>query len=262
MSLLDDLNSGQRAAATTTEPVVVVAGAGTGKTRVITYRVAWLISEGVSPDAILAVTFTNKAAREMRERVGKLLAGRNAKGMTISTFHSLGMQILREEAPLLGYKQQFSILDSADTAKIISELLGSPDKGDIRDAQTAISNWKAAFLSPQQAAEQIEHKEQQHLALLYGRYQETLRAYQAVDFDDLMCGHDWLKQRGRRHEWGVGRHLLGSQIFDYWRDPWGHTLEHWTDGDLLDAAWGSRVSSIQEVTATQWGPLPPKTMGS
>jgi len=87
-------------------------------------------------------------------------------------------------------------------------------------------------------------------------------AFEVADFDDLMLGHDWLKQKGHRHEWGVGRHLLGSQVFDYWRDPWGHTLEHWTDGDLLDVAWGSRVSSIQEVTATQWGPMPPSTMGS
>lgn len=87
-------------------------------------------------------------------------------------------------------------------------------------------------------------------------------AFEVVDFDDLMHGHDFLEQKGRRHEWGVGRHLLGSQIFDYWRDPWGHTLEHWTDGDLLNAAWGSRISSIQEVVATQWGPMPPSTMGS
>ena len=87
-------------------------------------------------------------------------------------------------------------------------------------------------------------------------------AFEVADFDDLMCGHDWLKEKGRRHEWGVGRHLLGSQIFDYWRDPWGHTLEHWTDGDLLDAAWGSRISSIQEVVGTQWGPMAPSTMGS
>jgi catechol 2,3-dioxygenase-like lactoylglutathione lyase family enzyme len=87
-------------------------------------------------------------------------------------------------------------------------------------------------------------------------------AFEVADFDDLMCGHDWLKQKGRRHEWGVGRHLLGSQIFDYWRDPWGHTLEHWTDGDLLDAAWGSRISSIQEVVGTQWGSMAPSTMGS
>jgi catechol 2,3-dioxygenase-like lactoylglutathione lyase family enzyme len=87
-------------------------------------------------------------------------------------------------------------------------------------------------------------------------------AFEVADFDDLMCGHDFLEEKGRRHEWGVGRHLLGSQIFDYWRDPWGHTVEHWTDGDLLDAAWGSRKSSIGEVTATQWGPMPPKSMGS
>ena len=87
-------------------------------------------------------------------------------------------------------------------------------------------------------------------------------AFEVADFDDLMCGHDWLKEKGRRHEWGVGRHVLGSQIFDYWRDPWGHTLEHWTDGDLLDAAWGSRISSIQEVVATQWGSMAPSTMGS
>jgi len=87
-------------------------------------------------------------------------------------------------------------------------------------------------------------------------------AYEVADFDDLMCGHDWLKEKGRRHEWGVGRHLLGSQIFDYWRDPWGHMLEHWTDGDLLDAAWGSRTATIQEALRTQWGPPPPPTMGS
>jgi catechol 2,3-dioxygenase-like lactoylglutathione lyase family enzyme len=87
-------------------------------------------------------------------------------------------------------------------------------------------------------------------------------AFEVADFDDLMCGHDLLEQKGRRHEWGVGRHLLGSQIFDYWRDPWGHTLEHWTDGDLLDAAWDSRTATIQEVLGSQWGPPPPQTMGS
>lgn len=95
-----------------------------------------------------------------------------------------------------------------------------------------------------------------------GKPQFNHAAFEIVDFDDLMCGHDWLKEKGRRHEWGVGRHLLGSQIFDYWRDPWGHTVEHWTDGDLLDAAWGSHVATIQEVLGTQWGPPPPQTMGS
>jgi ATP-dependent DNA helicase Rep len=168
-------------------PLLVLAGAGSGKTRVITHKLAYLIEDcGYSPRNVAAITFTNKAANEMRERVGKLLSGRDAKGMTISTFHALGMQILREDGPLLGYKKQFSIFDSADTGKIISELLGSPDKQEIRTAQSVMSNWKAAFLTPQQAESQAENEEQQRIALLYARYQETLRAYQSVDFDDLI----------------------------------------------------------------------------
>ncbi len=184
--MLSKLNPTQREAVKYLDgPLLVLAGAGSGKTRVITHKLAYLINEcDYAPRNIAAITFTNKAANEMRERVGQLLQGKNAKGMTISTFHALGMQILREEAPLLGYKKQFSILDSADTTKIISELLGSPDKSDIREAQSAISNWKAAFLTPEQAAASDDGK--QHLALLYGRYQETLRAYQAMDFDDLI----------------------------------------------------------------------------
>ena len=168
-------------------PLLVLAGAGSGKTRVITHKLAYLIEDcGYSPRNVAAITFTNKAANEMRERVGKLLNGRDAKGMTISTFHALGMQILREDGPLLGYKKQFSIFDSADTGKIIGELLGSPDKQEIRTAQSVMSNWKAAFLTPQQAESQAENEEQQRIALLYARYQETLRAYQSVDFDDLI----------------------------------------------------------------------------
>jgi ATP-dependent DNA helicase Rep len=185
--MLSKLNPIQREAAKYLDgPLLVLAGAGSGKTRVITHKLAYLIEEcGYSARNIAAITFTNKAANEMRERVGQLLQGKSAKGMTISTFHALGMQILREEAPLLGYKKQFSILDSADTAKIISELLGSPDKQDIRTAQSTISNWKAAFLTPQDAAN-AETDGTKHLALLYQRYQDTLRAYQAVDFDDLI----------------------------------------------------------------------------
>jgi ATP-dependent DNA helicase Rep len=168
-------------------PLLVLAGAGSGKTRVITHKLAYLVEQcGYAARNIAAITFTNKAANEMRERVGKIMNGRDAKGMTICTFHALGMQILREEAPLLGYKKQFSIFDSADTGKIVSELLGSPDKQEIRTAQSVMSNWKAAFLTPQQAASLAENEEQQRIALLYARYQETLRAYQAVDFDDLI----------------------------------------------------------------------------
>ena len=135
---------------------------------------------------IAAITFTNKAANEMRERVGTLLQGRNAKGLVVSTFHSLGMNILRAEAKLLGYKPQFSIFDSSDTFKIIGELTNSGDKQEVRDIQTQMSNWKSAFISPEQAVVNADSVELEAYARLYMRYQETLRAYQAVDFDDLI----------------------------------------------------------------------------
>ncbi len=86
-------------------------------------------------------------------------------------------------------------------------------------------------------------------------------AFEVADLDDLMAGHDRLKAAGSTPEWGVGRHLLGSQVFDYWLDPWGHTLEHWTDGDLLTAADGSRTASLQNIIEVQWGPPPPPALG-
>jgi ATP-dependent DNA helicase Rep len=186
--MLSRLNPAQRAAVKHLgSPLLVLAGAGSGKTGVITHKIAYLIDEcGYQARNVAAITFTNKAANEMKERVGKLLGGREAKGLTISTFHALGMQILREEATHIGYKKQFSIFDTADTSKIISELLGSPDKQEIRTAQSVMSNWKAAFLTPAQAQSMAGNEEQQRLALLYQRYQETLRAYQSVDFDDLI----------------------------------------------------------------------------
>ena len=186
--MLNTLNPSQREAITYLDgPVLVLAGAGSGKTRVIVQKLAYLVETcGYSPKNIAAITFTNKAANEMRERVGKLLSGKDAKGMTICTFHALGMQILREEAGLLGYKKSFSIFDTADTGKIISELLGAPDKQDIRLAQSIISNWKSGFISPEEALNQAKNEGEQRIALLYSRYQDTLRAYQAMDFDDLI----------------------------------------------------------------------------
>lgn len=85
-------------------------------------------------------------------------------------------------------------------------------------------------------------------------------AFEVADLDDLMRGHQRLKDAGRHAEWGVGRHILGSQVFDYWRDPWGHTLEHWTDGDLFTAADGSNVASLEDLLGVQWGPPAPPTM--
>lgn len=186
--MLSKLNSVQREAVTHMDgPLLVLAGAGSGKTRVITHKIAYLIEQcGYQPRNIAAITFTNKAANEMRARVADLLKNTNTKGLVVSTFHSLGMNILRAEAKLLGYKPQFSIFDSSDTWKIYSELTNSADKQEIRDMQTRISNWKSAFVSPEQAALTAEDDEAKIHARVYGRYQETLRAYQAVDFDDLI----------------------------------------------------------------------------
>ncbi|GAB4124488.1 MAG: UvrD-helicase domain-containing protein [Sideroxydans sp.] len=232
--MLSKLNAAQREAVRHLgSPLLVLAGAGSGKTRVITHKLAYLIKEcGYASYNIAAITFTNKAANEMRERVGELLGGRDVRSLTISTFHALGMNILREEAPLLGYKKQFSIFDSADTGKIVSELLGSPDKQEIRAAQTLISNWKTAFLTPEQAAASAENEEQRRLALLYERYQDTLRAYQAVDFDDLIrlpvelfVGHAEAKQRWQ-HRF---RYLLVDEYQD--TNDCQYQMMKWLAGD-------------------------------
>lgn len=87
-------------------------------------------------------------------------------------------------------------------------------------------------------------------------------AFEVANFDDLMAGHQLLEQSGRRHEWGVGRHILGSQIFDYWRDPWGHTVEHWTDGDLFNNETPPNITSVDQLMGNQWGPPAPPSMGS
>lgn len=186
--MLSKLNSVQREAASYLDgPLLVLAGAGSGKTRVITHKIAWLIEQcGYAPRNIAAITFTNKAANEMRERVGGLMQGKDTKGLVVSTFHSLGMNILRAEAQLLGYKPQFSIFDSSDSWKILGELTNSGDKQEIRELQTQISNWKSAFISPEQASALAENDEAKVHARIYARYQETLRAYQATDFDDLI----------------------------------------------------------------------------
>ena len=167
-------------------PLLVLAGAGSGKTRVITQKIAYLIEDcGFSPSNIAAITFTNKAAKEMQERVGKLLKNKPA-GLTISTFHSLGVRILREEAKVLGYKPRFSIFDSTDCYGIIADLSGSVDKATIRRLQTLISNWKNTLISPDLALKNAANETEKLAALAYASYSATLKAYQAVDFDDLI----------------------------------------------------------------------------
>jgi ATP-dependent DNA helicase Rep len=186
--MLNSLNSPQREAIKYLDgPLLVLAGAGSGKTRVITEKIGYLINEAsYNPKEIAAITFTNKAACEMQERVGKLMQGKNVKGLTIATFHSLGLQMLRQEASLLGYKPQFSILDSSDSFKIVADILATTDKQLLRKTQYQISHWKNSFISPDQAKAAADEELAHAAAKVYQLYQQTLKAYQAVDFDDLI----------------------------------------------------------------------------
>ncbi len=186
--MLSHLNPPQREAVKYLDgPLLVLAGAGSGKTRVIAHKIAYLVREcGFAARHIAAITFTNKAAREMQERVGTLLEGQSGRGLTVSTFHSLGLQILRQEAAALGYKPRFSVLDSADAMHIVSELLKTTDKSEIRRVQGRISLWKNAMQGPEAALNAAQDELELQAARLYFSYQETLRAYQAMDFDDLI----------------------------------------------------------------------------
>lgn len=186
--MLSHLNAPQREAVKYLDgPLLVLAGAGSGKTRVITQKITYLIEEcGYAPHHIAAITFTNKAAREMQERVSKLMQGKPAKGLTVCTFHALGVQIMRQEAHRLAYKPQFSILDSADAMQIVNEILKSTDKQEIRRVQWRISAWKNALISPNAAINTAETDIDATYAKIYQRYQDTLKAYQALDFDDLI----------------------------------------------------------------------------
>ena len=185
------LNPQQSEATTyTSGHVLVLAGAGSGKTRVITEKIARLIQvEGYDTRQIFAVTFTNKAAREMLERISGTLPGGGTKGLSITTFHTMGLNILRQEYEHLGYKSGFTIFDSADSSSILRELLREGDDGygsDEDTAKWAISNLKNDFIFPEDAVKKAKTGEELALAKLYSRYQRQLLAYNAVDFDDLI----------------------------------------------------------------------------
>jgi ATP-dependent DNA helicase Rep len=186
--MLSKLNAPQREAVTYLDgPLLVLAGAGSGKTRVITQKIAHLIERcGFQPQHIAAITFTNKAASEMRERVSQLLPGVSLQALTVSTFHALGARILRQEAKALQLKPGFSIFDAADAAGVIAELSGDSDKGRVRALQWRISQWKNALVEPDAAFSRAGDELERAAARLYGDYERALRAYQAVDFDDLI----------------------------------------------------------------------------
>jgi ATP-dependent DNA helicase Rep len=192
---VNTLNPQQLAAVKTTDaPLLVLAGAGSGKTSVITEKIAWLIRQGMPAKQIAAVTFTNKAAREMKARVGKLLKGDQTRGLRVSTFHSLGLDIIRRESKILGFQGGLSILDEQDKLTILKELIShasvtfDPDLIDRYSWQ--IGNWKNGCITPKQAASIPANDDNEqslaYAATLYEEYSRQLKAYNAVDFDDLI----------------------------------------------------------------------------
>ena len=167
-------------------PCLVIAGAGSGKTRVITQKIVHLVDAGFRPDAIAAITFTNKAAQEMAERLGKALRLPEGQRPLVSTFHSLGVQMLRRDGAALGLKRNFSILDSDDAGGIVQQAIGAVDRKTVRAAQHRISLWKNALVEPDEAAASAKDANEHAVARAYRDYAATLAAYQAVDFDDLI----------------------------------------------------------------------------
>ncbi len=187
-SFMHGLNPPQREAVLHADgPVLVLAGAGSGKTRVIVEKIAHLIQSKRYPaKRIAAITFTNKAAKEMRERVAKRIKGDAAEGLTISTFHALGLRLLQIEHAKLGLKRGFSVFDSDDSLAQIKDLMPGAKTDAVQAMQGLVSRAKNAGLSPQQAAEAALAPREREAAALYARYQQRLSAFNAVDFDDLI----------------------------------------------------------------------------
>ncbi len=171
-------------------PCLVLAGAGSGKTRVITNKIAYLVQScGYKARNIAAVTFTNKAAREMKERVSQTLGNKESRGLMVSTFHTLGLNIIRREYKALGLKAGFSLFDDQDQMALLKELTEKQLDGDkdlLRSLLSTISNWKNDMLTPDQAKAMAKGEQQQLFAFCFEMYQKQMQAYNALDFDDLI----------------------------------------------------------------------------
>ncbi|CAB1276799.1 DNA helicase Rep [Candidatus Nitrosacidococcus tergens] len=187
---METLNSQQKQAVQhIDDPLLVLAGAGSGKTKVITHKIAYLIQTcGFSARSIAAVTFTNKAAREMKDRISQLLPKEKTRGLTVSTFHTLGLNILRREWEHLNLKKNFSLLDSQDSLSLIADICQQEYTydGDKNNLQWQISAWKNALITPEQALNQGGNPQENLTARVYTTYERRLRSYNAVDFDDLI----------------------------------------------------------------------------
>jgi len=171
-------------------PLLVLAGAGSGKTSVITTKMAYLIEQcGIPARNIIALTFTNKAAKEMKERVGKLVQGKASNGLTVSTFHNLGLNIIRKECKHLGIRPGFSIFDDGDTKSLLKDIMHREHGGDgdmVDMVQSEIGNLKNDLIEPEQAIALAKSPQEVLIAQTYAAYDRALKAYNAVDFDDLI----------------------------------------------------------------------------
>ncbi|WKB51533.1 ATP-dependent helicase [Eleftheria terrae] len=215
-------------------PCLVLAGAGSGKTRVITHKIDRLLQEGYAPGQIAAITFTNKASEEMRERARGLVGARAAKDLVISTFHSLGVRFLREDGARLGLKDKFSILDSDDVLGILRDAGGTTDAAQARSWQWTISLWKNQGLSSEQAEAAAQNDDERVCARVMKLYEERLTAYQAVDFDDLISLPLKLLQRDEevRKKW---QRTLRYVLVDEYQDT--NAVQY----ELLKALVGERA---------------------
>lgn len=210
------LNSQQQKAVFTTEgPLLLLAGAGSGKTQVVTTRIVHLIKEKHIPaENILAVTFTNKAAKEMRERV-MAMAGARTEDMVISTFHSLGIRILRRDIKTLGFKPNFSIYSTSDQAGVIRQAMRERDidskKIDPDLIQWKISGLKNSLISPNNFTPDKDDRLELLTSVVYPRYQELLKGFNAIDFDDIIMLSVWLLKNNK-------------SILDYWQDRFRYIM--------------------------------------
>ena len=207
----------------------ISAGAGSGKTFRLTQELEKALTDGrVTPAGVVGTTFTNKAAREMQQRVGRQLGSDKARGLNISTFHTLGLNILRRELRRLDYKPGFSIFDEQDSATLIKDLLRKQPNNDetvAAGAQWRISAWKNDLIDPPEALAQAEDALDTRQALLYAVYQRALKAYNAVDFDDLILRTRALLNEPRVAAWVLYRldggidHILVDEAQVHHRCP-------------------------------------------
>ena len=214
------LNPQQLAAVTHFEtPLLVLAGAGSGKTGVITRKIAWLIEkQQYAPTSIVAVTFTNKASLEMRARLKKQLNPQQMRGLTIATFHRLGMQMLHKDGQAIGLRKGFTILDQSDSLSAMRELIREANSAiEERELQRLISHWKNEFVEPAKAQSSAADEHERIAAILYEKYATLLRACNSVDFDDLISLPVYLLRDHKeiRDKWrGRIRHLLVDEYQD------------------------------------------------